>query len=304
MAITNNCLPVVDLPVWEVLNVAPAASAAGSCIEPGVDYIYLLISATSFWRYSLKYNSWQQLANPPAGTVGLGTCMVYDLSLGRVWAVLASAGTPTFAYFSESTLTWTARAVTNLAASLGTDAHMVHTDSTVHASGNDDFIYLVGNGATPFYRYSIAGNTWSVMANAVTGSVGAGGTIAWMPAWDADKLWVLRGGGTATVYQYSIGTPAWTTPVVLPTMEALTTGASHDVRNSTSIISHGINNGKFYNVVPSTLRASPLPQQLALGYLAALVGKKVAYVKTSDGVEFIYHLLSTSTSFVRCALLT
>lgn len=139
MAITNNNKTLIDRPMWEQLAFAPAASAAGTCMaEDGSRFIYTLFSATSFWRYDSWADCWQQLANPPSGTVGLGTNIRYTACIGSqtaggeiygsVFALIAAVSAPAFAIYDIATNVWTALAVAGLPATIGTDAYIQYPD--------------------------------------------------------------------------------------------------------------------------------------------------------------------------------
>ena len=69
MAITNNLKTKLDLPVWEWMRFAPTATSATSAMCYGDDfsdrYMYCL-TGTTFYRYDLISDSWQQLANAPS----------------------------------------------------------------------------------------------------------------------------------------------------------------------------------------------------------------------------------------------
>jgi len=96
--------------------------------------------------------------------------MVFDPSLGAqgsVWALIANATAPTWSVYDCATNIWTAKSITNLPATIGTDVTVTHTCSAYNAAGNDDYIYLAGNNATVFYRYSISGNSWIATLAAV-----------------------------------------------------------------------------------------------------------------------------------------
>lgn len=312
MTVTNNNKAIINLPKWEVLQQLPAASAVG-VTECGDrrgtgNYVYLLISATSFWRYSLRANTYQQLASPPAGTVGAGTAMIFDPSqgaAGRIWAFISNGtATPTFQYYDVATNVWTARSVTNIPATFGGDASMVHTCSTYNGAGNDDYIYLIGNNQTPFYRYSIAGNAWSVMANAVTAAPGAGCYITWLPTYSTDKLVVIRGGATATVYEYNIATPGWATVTIVPATETFTIGTMSTTRWGTGkiVIQKDVTN-RVYELDMSTMAVTPLATQYIVATGAAHVADLFFYVKEANGIEYLYYGLHTSAYFLRTGLI-
>ncbi len=313
MAITNNNLPVIDLPDWLSLQPYPAASAAG--VSMCNDYrgtnrfIYLMISATSFWRYDTYANTYQQLANPPGGTVGAGTVLMFDPSQGAagyIWALISNGtATPTWQYYNCATNTWTARSVTNLPATFGTDGALSHTCSTYNVAGNDDYIYLVGNNATAVYRYSITGNSWSTMT-AATGASGAGCSLRWMPGWNTDRIVRIRGGATAVIDHYNIAANTWTTPFVFqPATETFTTG--------TMVTARGVATDKLFIQKDNTMRIYeldlgdatliPVATQYLIAAGTAIAGDRMLYVTETNGIAFIYLGVHTSASFLRTALI-
>jgi hypothetical protein len=309
MAITNNNAAIIDLPTWEVLQ--PLVGGAGAAATPGIlcndkrgtnRYIYYLFSATSFWRYDTYSNTYQQLASPPAGTTGAGTCMIFDPSNNYIWALISNGtAAPTWQYYNIATNIWTARSVTNLPATFGTDAALSHTCSTYHGDGNDDYIYLIGNGSTVFYRYSITGNSWINNLTATTGVNGAGCSLAWMPGWNTDRIVRIRGGATAVIDYYSIINNNWTTITYLPATETFTTG--------TMIATKGMAGDKIYIQKDATLRIycldlgdltlTPQATEYIVATGAALVGDRMVYVIETNGIEFIYFALHTSANFLR-----
>jgi hypothetical protein len=307
MGVTNNNVLALDLPLWEVLQPLPLASAAGiSAVNDlrGTDrYIYLLISASSFWRYDVWTNTYQQLPSPPAGTLGAGTALVYDPSVGRVWALISNGvAAPTFQYYDVATHVWTARSVTNLPATFGTDSALCHPCTTYNVGGDDNSIYLIGNAATPWYKYSISGNSWAVQGTACPSATGAGCDLLWLPTWSTDRLLRIRGGGNVTIDWYSIATPAWTGITCLPAAPAFTTGTISTPRdvsaNAEIFIQQDVTN-RIYKLTLATLLLTPFVTQYLLTDGAAHVGDRLLYVKSADGIEFLYYGLHTSAQFVR-----
>jgi len=310
MAFSHNLKQGIDLPVYQWLRFMPASSSAGSCIcndERGTDrFIYFIFSATSFWRYDTWSDSWQQLANPPSFTFAAGTAMVFDPSQGtqgKIWLFGPSSSSPyaVFAVYDIATNTWTSKAVpSGLAAQWGTDASLVHTCTAYNTAGNDDYIYLIGNNATTFYRYSISGNTWTTLT-ALPAGAGAGCAIHW--DWgtggDADKLYVLRGAGTATLYRYSISGNSWATITYVPATETFTTGTStaYDaVRRRIWIQKDNTHRMYYLDLATSILYPGGLwPYSSG----TAMVGDGLCYVKTPDGAEYIYFRRQTGTEFWR-----
>jgi len=312
---TNNNSAVIDLPCWEVLQ--PLVGGAGAAATPGIlvndkrgtnRFVYYLFSATSFWRYDTQANTFQQLASPPGGTTGAGTALVFDPSQnssGYVWALISSGtGAPTWQYYNIAANAWTARSVTNLPATFGTDAALSHTCSTYNVAGDDDFIYLIGNNATVFYRYSIAGNSWSSALTACTGTSGAGCALLWMPGWDTDRIVRIRGTASATIDYYSVLNNNWTAITYVPATETFTTGSQ--------CVSRGMANDQIFIEKDATLRIyrldlgdatlTPVATEYLVATGAALVGDRFVYVQEANGIEFLYFGLSTSANFMRTAL--
>lgn len=312
MTITNNNVPVIDIPVWQTLQPNPLVSAVGiSCCNDrrGTNrFIYYLASATSFWRYDTWSNTYQQLASPPAGTVGAGTCMAFDPSRGTagyVWAFISNGTVaPTWQYYDCAANTWTSRSVTNIPATFGTDAALCHPCTSFSpAPVSDDFIYLIGNNATAFYIFSITGNSWAVSGTPVTAAPGAGCGLHWSGTYDVGKLICIRGGATASAYIYNIATPGWTTLTLNPATETFTTGTM-------SICPSGLGKiyiqkdatGKIYEIALPTGIITPVCTEYLVAPGSAHVGDRFNYVKESNGIAYIYFGLHTSSYLLRCPL--
>jgi len=312
MAVTNNNIPIIDLPLWQVLQPSPAGATAAA--SPGVmctdkrgtrRFIYMLHSQTSFWRYDVRANTWQQLASPPAGTTGAGTALVYDPSRNWVWALISNgSAAPTWQYYDPTTNTWTARSVSGLPATFGTDASLEHTCTDYSASGNDDYIYLIGNNATTFYQYSVTSNSWTTLTACSSGS-GAGCCLLWQPGWDANRLVRVRGSNTNTMDYYSIGTPGWTGLTINPATETFGTGTMAIERgiDTTKIFIQRNNDMRIYQLDLSTGSLEPFATQFLVPTGAVLVGDRMMYIKEpTTGIEFLYIGLHTSANLLRMPL--
>lgn len=168
MPITNNNLPMIDGPVWEQLTSAPAATAAGSAfVDDGSRFLYILFSAASFWRYDAWAFTWQQLANPPGGTLAAGSCLRYVAQMGSqengevfgsVYALIASGTAVVFYRYNIGTNAWTAAlTVTNVPAAWGTDGRLMCPEPACNA-------YAGG------YHSAVALNTITTTALAAQGA--------------------------------------------------------------------------------------------------------------------------------------
>ena len=176
-----------------------------------------------------------------------------------------------------------------------------------------DHMYLVGNNATVMYRYSVSGNAWTttnasaVAIPAVTGAVGGGCTIKWLPSYAPDKLFIIRGNGTSNIYTYDLVSNAFATASFHPSTETFTTASTHTARSiggkGYSIISSKEATMRIYEYDPSLSRLHPKMNQWLYPTGAAVQGDRATCLRSPDEVEFYYLLLPSSTAFVRCALI-
>lgn len=117
--------------------------------------------------------------------------------------------------------------------------------SEYEITGNDDFLYLLGNNAVTMYRYSISGNSWSTLsptaartAASSTGMsanwVGKTGDANWANESDIKDgryIYSFRGGSTASLDRYDIATAAGGTWALMTynTGETFAAGTSYAV---------------------------------------------------------------------------
>ena len=311
MVYTSNLKKVIDLPRAIQLTFLPVASAAGACWctdKRGTGrYIYVLLSATSFWRYDVQANTFQQLANPPTVVFAAGCSMCFDPSRGTsgyVWLFgpLSSSPWAMFAYYDVAANAWTSRnAPTGLAAQWGTDAHLCHTCTTYNAGGNDDYIYLIGNNSTTWYRFSVTGNAFTAYTGGqlLPAAAGAGCSIHWPHTWQVDRLYYFRGTATAALYYYTISTTTWSAiQSIIPATETFTTGTSTvNVAGSQYLCVQKDATHRVYRIDLNALTIEPF---LSFPYTStAIIGENLAYLTCADGAEYLYFRRQTGTDFWR-----
>lgn len=180
-----------------------------------------------------------------------------------------------------------------------------------------DNIYLIGHNSTQMYRYSLAGNAWATTsANsgtpalpALTAAAAAGCAMKWLPAYSGagDKLYILRGGGTSTVYIYDLVANTISTQTYYPATETFAAGtwvATRTVngKQSTLLIQKDATM-RFFEGVPPSNRMEGYCNQWLYPTAAAVIGDRATTITSPDGVEFLYVLLHSSTAFLRCALI-
>jgi len=308
MPINLNLKKGIDLPVYQWLRFLPASSGTGACFcndERGTDrFIYMIFSGSSFWRYDTWTDCYQQLANPPAITFGAGVAMVYDPSRNYVWLFGPLSGSPyaMFAYYDINTNTWTSRAVpSGLSAQWGTDAALVHTCTAYNSSGNDDYIYLIGNGSSTWYRYSISANSWTTMSPALPASALAGCALHWTWGSNPDRLYFIRGGATNSIFYYSFSSGTWTTLSYVPNTETFSTGTCTAYDGSTRIyIQKDATHRTFYLELSENRMYPALFWPYTPG--SAVIGDGLCYVKTEDGAQFLYFRRHNSIEFWRALI--
>jgi hypothetical protein len=105
------------------------------------------------------------------------------------------------------------------------DSGMVHTCTEYNAQGNDDYIYLIGNNSTKWYRYSISGDSWTEMSPVLPAVPGAGCALLWTYGFNPDRIYYLRGGGSSSIYYFTISTGLWSADIsYAPKTETFSTG--------------------------------------------------------------------------------
>ena len=176
-----------------------------------------------------------------------------------------------------------------------------------------DHMYMVGNNATVMYRYSVSGNAWATTnaagtaIPAVTGAVGGGCAIKWLPSFAPDKLFIVRGNGTANIYTYDLVANTFATQTFYPNTETFTTASTHTVRSiggkGYSTIDSKEATMRIYEYDPSLSRLHPKMNQWLYPTGAAVQGDRATCLRSPDEVEFYYLLLPSSAAFVRCALI-
>lgn len=221
------------------------------------------MSATSFKVYDPLLNTWTSLSVTGApASWGTDGKLVSTTS-----SVVFATGTTTSATvntLSNSAKAWTTNQWTNYQIRIisGTGIGQIRTISsntgtqiTVSANwtvtpdatsvyeitGNDDYLYLLGNGAVTMYRYSISSNTWTTLSPSVARSSApsTGMSANWANnvdsyGWDNENdikngryIYSFRGGATGTLHRYDIALNTWLEIAYNNLIETFTTGSSY-----------------------------------------------------------------------------
>ena len=184
------------------------------------------------------------------------------------------------------------------------------TSSTYVIEGNDDFIYLLGNGAVTMYRYSISGNTWSTISPAVARSTspGIGMSAQWVASissigWDNESdirngryIYSFRGIATGTLHRYDIALNTWLEIVYNNLTETFTTGTSYSKMDKYIYIRKE-NTGRMFKFSISGNYLEPLTTTLYPESTAVLGDKMwgVKYVENNEvKLTWLYWLGNTT----------
>jgi hypothetical protein len=181
---------------------------------------------------------------------------------------------------------------------------------------NDDYLYLLGNGAVTMYRYSISANTFTTLAPtaARAAAPGLGMGANWIaktgdPLWAASStledgryIYSFQGAGAATLHRYDIALNTWATITYVRTGEGFTTGGCFDV-DGNRIYAMTSSAGRFvyYDVLANEL----IPFSIDFyGQSTAVAGDKIFTVTFDDGtggdkIDWIYYLGNTTTALRR-----
>lgn len=277
-----------------------------------------------------------------AVTTGFDATSVYEILGQRPFAMgVATAGASTT--LTNSAKSWTTNQWTNYQVKIlsGTGIGQIRTISsntgtvlTVSSAwttnpdttsvyviqGNEDYIYLAGNAAVTMYRYSISGNSWTVMAPTVAraGAPSTGMSLNWVCNTEQDSwynesdfregryLYSCRAGATATIDRFDIaggtsGAGAWVAVTYVGT-ETFTTGSSAFADSRYIYIRKDATNRFFkYSITGNYME--PLSVNMYTDG-AALLGQKV-WVKglnSNNSIKWLYSLQNTGTALHRLML--
>lgn len=193
MTPTARLLRYPDPPTWNPRATPPRLPAVGATLAAdGADAVYATFGGGfHFNRYNIAANSWSSLSPVPATTT---TGAASQWASGQLYLLPGDASVDSTAAFYRFTPgglgTWTAMASAPFDLGSGADLEW---------DGADDIYAVQGGNGRTFARYSIAGNSWSVLGTGGSGlSTPAGSNPGGGLALDAPNanLYFARGGGT------------------------------------------------------------------------------------------------------------
>lgn len=190
------------------------------------------------------------------------------------------------------------------------------TSSVYAIESNDDYIYLIGNGAVTMYRYNITLDTWTTLTpTAARASAPSNGMSAnWVGKttnadWanesniqDGRYIYSFVGGATTNLDRYDIALNTWERITYLRQQETFTTGSSYDYDNGRIYIQqNALGRFFYYDVVGNQLipwSYDFYPQS------TARAGDKMFTVAHYDGsgdtITWVYYILNNLNVLRRC----
>ena len=192
--------------------------------------------------------------------------------------------------------------------------------STYSIEGNDDYLYLTGNNATPFYRYQISTNTWTTLA-ARAGAAASGSTADWVTGVH-DARWQhshdpanlrqngrfilsFRAGGTSTMDVYDIAANTWQSGAPYGgRQEVFGSGTCAYACSNGDIIVQKDATSRFYRYVAKENELAGIGQHLFPPGSTRQGDKHIVldYVDGSTTIRFLYSALHSQQYWVRMLL--
>ena len=295
---------------------------------------------TTFKSYDYATNVWQSLAQNPANGSTDGKLVATPSFMDEDFVYQASglATGATSTTLQNSGKSWTTSQWVNAQVIItsGTGAGQIRsitandatsitvatwtttpsTDSTYIITGNDDYLYWMGNNAVTLYRYSIGGNTWSTLTpgTARTGAPTTGMSGHWIygstdtrftnesSIINGRRIYSFRGGASVTLDYYDIASNAWTNDITYsPKVETFTTGSKYNYDGGDYIYIQKDATGRWFRYsVPESAMEGWTSMLYTQG--TAVLGDTCFDVEYEDGatsILYIYMLLNTSTILLR-----
>lgn len=179
------------------------------------------------------------------------------------------------------------------------------TTSVFRIVPSSDFLYYQNGGGTGLYRIDLnqtTGTAWSAALAAVPAATGGGANTFYPYAYSPFQIMALRGGGTSSLYSYNMGTNTWTTLTTYAVSETFNTGATacmiHGKRRL-FVQKESSSRCYAYNLLTGELEPMGVMPYAAAG---GQDGKRVRFIRSADGVEWIYLLRAGGSEYYRVAL--
>jgi len=198
---------------WTTVSSIPNnVSSGGKLIYDGSQYIYAFSGNNddAFFRYNTSADNWEALANADFGAtanqlnnnVTSGADLAIDEVRGKIYAIQGGLKTGFSSYDTDSN-TWSVMPNLPMIAN--------HGAQIVYDSERDTIYYVPGYGRPYLFQYDFSTEEWIQLPNAPAplGTTSAEGTSLRIVG---DYMYVLRGGGSTTMYKYDLDRNSWQVP--------------------------------------------------------------------------------------------
>ena len=171
---------------------------------------------------------------------------------------------------------------------------------------SSDFLYFQpGSTGAALYRIDLATGAnaaaWATLTSAPA-TPGGGANTFFPQGYAPYSLLMLRGGATNTYYIYSIGLNTWATPTVYTGSETFTTGATAAMlHGKRRILIQKEGSVRLYALNLTTGILEPFGT-MPYANPATYEGKRARYIKTADGMEWLYIMRASGPEFFRVAM--
>ncbi len=171
---------------------------------------------------------------------------------------------------------------------------------------SSDFLYYMpGTTLNAIYRLDVAqgaGAAWTANLGAAPATLGGGGTLLFAPLDNPFALTLVRGAISAGLYEFAVGLGTWSTLTALWGSETITTGATVVYlagRQRIAVAKEGQSRILAHNLATTMLEGVGTLPYAAPGLYE---GKRGAFVRTADGVEWLYMLRAGGQEYFRVPL--
>lgn len=306
--------------------------------------------ANQFRFYDYALNSWFSTAGFSAATVGgvppVGAAWGTD---GRLCATPSMADNASTVFETNNVVSATATTVTcgdrnyavnqwanyqiRIVSGTGAGQTRAITSNTVNTlsvltwniipdstsvfaiEGNDDNLYLLGNGVVAMYKFSISSGAWTLLSP-ITARAGAPGTVvsahwAWTtsePTWadpnniiSGRRIYSMRGQGGSGLDYYDIAFNTWVPVVYAPAAALPATGTKYSILQGRYLIISFNSNNRLYRLDFVKSEMDPFASWFYTQG-TAILGDTMFDVTFNDGdtsLIWIYQLLNTSSIMTR-----
>jgi len=261
---------------WSVWSTTNAYPGSGDCrlatYYPGAgDLIYIIDRWSNFYKYSISAGTYTALARP-----AISTCSTLFMTSPTADKIYYRYGSnyPLLLTYTISTNTWTVPFydVNSQSYGFGNSSRAVRVGDYVYA--------IMGASSKSFYRYSIADNSWSILA-ATPGSMMDGSYL--MYPGTGDLLYAVRGGAT-DFWKYSITNNTWT--ALAPVTLSVGYGCSmvYNPTDSAIYLLRGGNTATMYRYIVSNNTWFSQPN----APIAAREGSDMVYSSVNDKIYGLF----------------